>query len=383
MEVSDKIINNFFGKINAFLSLYNICFVGGAFIFEDNDAILYNLLTYNKLDVDDNLCDSSIFPSKSVSFKQSKTHGVFLSKFNPVMCMPQIKISIPGCKESRCIKFEREINLNHICDVCKPDNQRVRNDDQTKRVILYYPFVDTATNKRYLYIKLESHKMISRGHLLEASKTYILKTKTPERRENDHYTNKLKESDSNFYNNLSNYFGINNSSLNEYNSSVRNGAEFFISRDLLDLFIDFFLNEDSISSVCNNPALKPSVIEYKNTSLQTASRKSASYKSPSRKSASHKSPSRKSASRKSASRKSASRKSASRKSASHKSPSYKSPTRKSPSRKIQNRKSLKSYMSHTSASSNSFSRKNNTSKSMGFVSKPINSKSLKDDSTIM
>jgi hypothetical protein len=379
MEVTDKIINNFFGKINAFLSLYNICFIGGAFIFEDNDAILYNLLTYNKLDIDDNLCDSSIFPSKRVSFKQSKTHGVFLSKFSQVQCMPQIKLNIPGCKESRCIKFEREINLDNICNICKPDNQRAGNNDQTKRVILYYPFIDTTTNKRYLYVKLESHKMISKGHLLEASKTYILKTKIPERRENDHYTNKLKESDSNFYNNLSNYFGINYSGLDEYNSRVRNGAEFFISQDLLDLFVDFFLNEDSISSVCNNPALKPSVIEYK----------SANPKSPSRKSAMPKSPSRKSPSRKSAKRKSDSIKSASIKSASIKSPSIKNAMPKSATRKSATRKSTS--IKSSSIKSNSFSRKNNSSNSISFVGKSVKSqgskgisrKSLKDDNTFI
>jgi hypothetical protein len=260
--VSDKVIERFVAKINAFLSLYDVCFIGGAFVFEDDDAKLYNLLTYNSPHVNNKLCHSSSFPSKLVSFKQSKTHGVFLSKYSQVSCIPKIKLQMLGCKESRCIKFEREIDLNHICDVCKPDNQRVRNDNQNKRVILYYPFMDTSTNKRYLYVKLESYKMISTGHLIEASKTYILKTKMPERRESDRYIEKVQEMDNDFYRKMSQYFGVNASALDEYNSNMRNGSEFFVSSNLLDMFLDLFLNSEPVSSVCTNPALNPTMLNF-------------------------------------------------------------------------------------------------------------------------
>ena len=191
--LTDITINNFIGKINTFLSLYDVCFIGGAFVFEDNHADLYNLLTYNTLD--DSICGSTNFPSKQVSYKQSKTHGIFLSRFSSVKCVPRININLPGCKPDKCVKFERIINLENICSMCK---YKMNYQDHTKRVALYYPFYDNRTNKRYLYLKLESHPMISTGHAIEASKTYILKTKIPERRENDSYTSKFQNMDTLF-----------------------------------------------------------------------------------------------------------------------------------------------------------------------------------------
>ena len=249
-HVDDYIINLFFGKITAFLSLYDECFVGGAFIFEDPNAKLFNLLTHNNLtDNEDYLCGTTKFFSPNVSFKQSKTHGIFLNKFNKAKCVPEVAINLPKCQDSRCIKYERIINLHNICSACND----VKNRDH-KGVILYYPF--TYLGKRYLYAKLESHKMISTGHLTEAVKTYVLKTKTPERRENDKYTDEILEKDINFYHEISTLFNIDAQDINEYNSNLRQGAEFFVSSDLLKMFFDLFLNDDSIDSVCELKPLK-------------------------------------------------------------------------------------------------------------------------------
>ena len=284
--VADKVIESFIGKVNAFLSMYNVCFVGGAFVFEDPDAKLYNLLTYNKLTVSDDKCHSDDYLSRYVSHKQSKTHGVFLQKFEPVKCVPKITVNLPGCKEGRCIKFERQIELHHICDVCKSDSQRNNDEAQTKRVILYYPFLDKATNKRYLYVKLESHRMISTGHIVEASKTYIAKTKVAERREKDPYTGQLQDADALFYGKMAEYFGINAGSLAQYNSSLRSGAEFFVSKDLLDMFLDIFLDRTPISTVCTNPALNPVALKSKTLS-NTRSKSKSKSKSKSRSNRSH------------------------------------------------------------------------------------------------
>jgi hypothetical protein len=333
MSVSDKMINDFIGKIMAFLSLYNGCFVGGAFVFEDNDASLYNLLTYNNLNVPNADCHSTEFSSNTVSYKQSKTHGVFLKKFDSVNCVPKIKLNIAGCKEGRCIKFERLITLNHICDVCKPNSERANDKSQTKRVILYYPFANEQTNKKYLYVKLESHKMLSSGHLVDAVNAYALKNKTPERRETDPYTNTLENFDNDFYNKMSEYFGINSSDLQQYNNQIRNGAEFYVSFDLLNLFIDFFLDRELISHVCSNPALKPKELSHRKRHSSSKSSSKSLSKKLSNKSASKKL-SNKSASKKSLS-KSASKKSLS-KSASNKS------SNKTASKKSSNKTASKS-----------------------------------------
>ena len=256
--VDDETINLFFGKINAFLSLYDVCFVGGAFVFEDPDARLYNLLTYNVLNAGESyLCGQRTFRSDKVSIKQSKTHGIFLKTFRKAPCMPEVITNMLGCSDSRCRKFERLIDLDNICGYCTG----IKDRRQHKGVILYYPFLFTfgrsgSYKKRYLYVKLESHPMMSLRHAEEAVKTYGFKSKTPERRESDPYTQQLQEKDIRFYTEMENNYGIGRSTrrahipLNSYDNSIRQGAEFFVSSELLDMFLTDFLNDEPINSVC-------------------------------------------------------------------------------------------------------------------------------------
>ena len=104
-------------------------------------------------------------------------YSEFSDRFDNTVCVPNnSSIIIPNSKciknKFKCNKFERKINIRNICKKCVNNDEPV----EKKRSLLYYPFEDKF-NKRFLYIKLESHSTISLGHAKNAFDTYVTKTK--------------------------------------------------------------------------------------------------------------------------------------------------------------------------------------------------------------
>lgn len=283
-KYTDKEIEEFIAKIFVFLESQQLCFNDGAFVIEDDKSQLFNLLTFNSFHrpYSDEKCGLNYKNlEKSVSYKQTKTHGIFLDKYNIIDCYPDVKITFPGCKKNKCVKFERAIDISNICNVC-PSNFHSTNPLK-KRVILYYPFVNPENQKQYLYMKLEPYPLISIRHGIEAIKAY---TKKPEsgRRERELYTDDMEISDIIFYESMSKKhkkYGINVDQLYEYNRLFRTDdrkgkfAEFFVSNELLKYFFDHFLlkKRQTMRQICKENATKTRTRKHKKKSSRKTIRR--------------------------------------------------------------------------------------------------------------
>ena len=127
-------------------------------------------------------------------------------------------------------KLERKLEpaINFICDT----------KSEIKQVILYYPFINKITKKKYLFVKLESYPMNTFRHLINfIFQPHIRNNNISEHRvENDNLLYKFKNIDETFYKNI----GLKND-LEEYNTNIRKGNEFYISNQLLEYFFKNFI----------------------------------------------------------------------------------------------------------------------------------------------
>ena len=167
---SDVQIRSFIDSIFNLFSKGNVCFSAGTIVFSDFGKLLFNLLTYNQLKVENGiyLCNNpgknvrgQDVTSKLVTVKKThKTHNkVFTSgKGENITCLPTNET-----------KFERSINppLEGLCD--EPTSQDKKSE--SKRVLLYYPF-KAEDDKQLLFFKLERDEIISSGHVKKAIATY-------------------------------------------------------------------------------------------------------------------------------------------------------------------------------------------------------------------
>lgn len=224
---------------NSLITLFNIlsdqkmCFIGGALVIEDPNNQIFNKLTYDSNSIDSNL-------SQYTKKIQTLTHSEFSDKFYSINDKIKPSIIIPKSKcinnNFKCNKYERKIYIPKLCSIdC--DNSEI------KRSLLYYPFKDLQNNN-FIYIKLESYPTISIGHLQDAIKTYITKTKFNldskkclPRRENstnkEIWETKFKEKDYNFYKSLN--LDVNDlNKINYYNTNIRTGNELFIPYSIIE-----------------------------------------------------------------------------------------------------------------------------------------------------
>jgi hypothetical protein len=164
-------INKFIKSIFALLYNGKVCFSSGTLVFNDIWKCLFNLITYNKIILNQHTysCDSpfedlndrryKIIASKFIHYQTNhKTHNAVFkqNKGIPVDCIPSSKYT----------KFERLFHppLNKLCESTKSEN---------KSVLLYYPFISVNSKKPLLFFKLERDQMISTGHVMKATATYL------------------------------------------------------------------------------------------------------------------------------------------------------------------------------------------------------------------
>lgn len=263
---SDNEIKKMFYKMFVYLGNvsrdFDYCFIGGAFVFEDAYGHLFNLLTYNKMNLSVNECEDieMLKMSPHVKMIQTYTHGAFAKNGQPAPCTRNEPLAkIPGCILSpfKCNKYERAMSFKNICNKCGvyPEDEPI----EPKEVILYYPFVHKRgnTEKRYIYVKFEAHSVFSVGHVTTAKETYLTGKKLlkdnkrfAKRRENAKLSTSLKLKDDVFYVNRVDEGLTTMPAYDYYNQHVRQGAEFFVSEDLLNMFFDIYLNTQPEKDVC-------------------------------------------------------------------------------------------------------------------------------------
>ncbi len=284
----------FFRYIFGVLELNGTCFSSGAFVFEDAGNLLFNLLTFDRLLVDrgsyhcnDPLhpIDTSIQVNEDIHVVATQTHDGFYRKdtgdlisIKPKRCIPLT--SMVPLRENRFeTKFERLLKpkLRNICGRCNRNQEREYAED--KGVILYYPFQVTSNtypNRRnttfertisMLYVKFE-HASLSEEFFKHsttfAQSLFGIKKKYEGlaiRKEDDtrcDYEKKYEEIDFEIY---VKYCQQDTIILDWYNTYIRIGCEFFISKNLLFVFYRNFLiqnfdcniSEQIESEVSNEP----------------------------------------------------------------------------------------------------------------------------------
>jgi hypothetical protein len=295
-------INRFVKNTHRFLKLYGMCFLSGAYVFEDPESLLFNLLTYGKFEKAEsgvttrgNQNPTTEFSLNDIdnlaSAHVSGTHNVFI-KHNKSYKTPHHKYSERTAKFERLFKKQfRQEPFEYLCDLCveSPD---IKNKEE-KRVILYYPFLTKDTHKPMLYIKYESYPMNAREHAFEflGNAAQSRANEYPKRRENGKsYKNELKERDTEFY---KQNFSEDLLSLKKYNETYREGDEFFVGSNLLKYMLMTFLSNND-TPVCDvvvskRPiTAKKSSFEKSSSSSEKSSSKASSSKASSSKASSSK-----------------------------------------------------------------------------------------------
>tara|TARA_B110000285_G_scaffold219588_1_gene270329 strand:- start:685 stop:1911 length:1227 start_codon:yes stop_codon:yes gene_type:complete len=288
---SDVQIRSFINSIFNLFSKGNVCFSAGTIVFSDFGKLLFNLLTYNQLKVENGiyLCNN---PGKNVRGqdvtsklvtvnKTHKTHNkVFTSgKGENIACLPTNET-----------KFERSINppLEGLCD--EPTSQDKKSE--SKSVLLYYPF-KAEDDKQLLFFKLERDEIMSIGHVKKGIATYAgnrfdsyfrnskpvfgvneipnqgtdtitgfdmrREDRSPDKNPNEcNYSEFFNQKDVEFYRNYYKILGITNPSdeviqnniaeLEWYNTNIRTGCEFYVTSFLLfDMLKILFVPKQSLT----------------------------------------------------------------------------------------------------------------------------------------
>ena len=291
---SDTQIRSFISAIFNLLSKGNVCFSAGTIVFSDLGKLMFNLLTYNKLRIENNTyrCDDpkknirgdNVISSPQVTVKSThKTHNKIFSsgKGKSIACLPKSQT-----------KFERAINppLEGLCD----EPTSIEQKSESKSVLLYYPF-KAEDDKQFLFFKLERDEIISTGHIKKAVATYVgnridgfLGKSTPlfgvneipnhgidtvtgfdmrrEDRSSDKnpnecdYSNFFYRKDVIFYENYYKILNIarpsdfiiqnNLAELEWYNTNIRTGCEFYVTSFLLfDMLKKLFVPKQAINLI--------------------------------------------------------------------------------------------------------------------------------------
>jgi hypothetical protein len=236
-----------------FLKRYDMCFLSGTIIFEDDNSKLFNLLTYGLIK-DGEFCDKD----KAISNQHlTLTHmdiykNPNVKSYRDDKCFKlnmKQKIfkttTINKCNDNKCFKMELELNynLNFLCDIEDTFNigSKSYNDlnISPKQVILYYRYI--YQGKKYLFFKLEQFPMEKIGHILQflnqkRKDTYM------KRRENEttpEYIKDFKIKDEEFYKKLfPTDIEQQLEKLKFYNDNLRTGRELFIIEEIKNMLLD-------------------------------------------------------------------------------------------------------------------------------------------------
>jgi hypothetical protein len=219
--------NDFIQKIFTFLKEYNMCFLSGTLIFEDENNRLFNILTYYEDSTEPCLNNNN----KIIHY--TTTHNdVFTKK---------------DVKPDECLKFSKNNKLQiifkspiyYLCD--QKTDTKDKNNESIKSVLLYYRF--SYNYKNYIFFKLESHHMNSIGHLFDLIDQTRHDT-YDKRRENKKYKDQYdKNKDIKFYEIISPLINLNiddiKTKLKYYDDNLRTGQELFIIEELKNYFLKF------------------------------------------------------------------------------------------------------------------------------------------------
>ena len=242
-----------------------MCFLSGTIIFQDNNNELFNFLTFNNKNKNNDLCYGKV---ESSNGHFTKTHlNVYNKKevISAETCVNDFLTSYNkfleskcGKKKHECFKMEYVFNnkIDYLCDqetMLKSINPK---NISTKGVILYYRF--KIQYKTYLFFKLEGHRMNSLKHV-GAFLNKNRKDTYPKRRENvktNDYFKELYEIDMDFYDKSVEFLNkedIENikrikEDINFYNENLRTGRELFIYEDLKNYLLNYY-NAVSTESV--------------------------------------------------------------------------------------------------------------------------------------
>jgi len=285
--INNQIIENFFKQIFQLLEENDTCFASGAFVFENIGNVLFNILTYNKLLIDSGSynCNDPLtkinltnerMADPNVHIIGTITHTKHYDKrtekgivnIKPRNCVPTKGHFLSPIPKKSKTKFERvfEPRIKNICGSCNSDSDG-KNYSEPKGVILYYPF--TVTSSTYpnnqtsnvmeittelLFVKFEGAPVT--GNLAEHGKNWVKRqtgtqtaTSYSKRREDEGLTTYnlvFKEKDKVFYDK---YCPQDKEILEWYNTYVRTGVEFFVSKGLLTYFLKtFWLKQFNCSS---------------------------------------------------------------------------------------------------------------------------------------
>lgn len=290
IPITNQMITTFFRGIFRLLEVNDMCFSSGAFVFENLGNILFNLLTFNKLLVNDGAycCDYpltrnnpnlpkpelSVPPASGVYIIGTDTHRKHYEKFKtsgpiqaePRDCMPakhgKTQNIWPNPPSKEATKFERVLNprLKNLCGICDATDKDELSEP--KGVILYYPFTITSltyptdlktpktTISQMLYVKFEAHSVTTGtiGHVISLGQritgTKKIYDRYPSLRREDSrspeciYNEMYKRKDIEFYRA---YCPQDMRILDWYNDFARTGCEFFVSANLLKYFLKTFL----------------------------------------------------------------------------------------------------------------------------------------------
>jgi hypothetical protein len=298
--ITNDMFINFFRHIFQLLEENNTCFASGAFVFENYGNVLFNLITYNKLLIDNGSyeCknplaliqnkDPNVYVLGTLTHKKvydkNKLFSRDIFKVKPRECMPNPL----GIKKNT--KFERVFNprIKNICGFCKPPHPEGKIYSEPKGVLLYYPFTSTSTTfpiknapkeenttVEFLFVKFEGAsvsedfwehsgnlgKKVS-GKQLETAEELI------KRREDEPYNADLERIDKEIYrNNCKEDIPI----LEWYNTYLRTGREFFVSRGLLTKFLQYLFLPFSCPATITKPVAMPSQIPPRKSFITSAS----------------------------------------------------------------------------------------------------------------
>jgi hypothetical protein len=221
-------VSGFVKKLHEWLTTNNMCFLSGAYVLEDPQHRIYNIFAHGKNTTD---CLKNQPLSDNVKEHITTTHTTYEKQPYSVetICGRAEKYTL---KES--YKLERNLgDLNFLCgDESNPDNK------ETKRVALFYPFIqkNTPLAMTYLYLKFEEHPMNSISHVGTLLSQTRHNTFTM-RREGNKYRNEYDENiDKAFYEKI----GISVDKLDTYNEIMRSGSELFLSKEALDVFMGLY-----------------------------------------------------------------------------------------------------------------------------------------------
>jgi hypothetical protein len=279
IHITNEMVISFFRQIFRLLEVNNMCFSSGAFVFENYGNILFNLLTYNKLVIQNNsyFCDEPLtgeIETADVHIMGTETHNGFYTKYRkggaieikPRTCMPSTSLTPFSTSNKTKTKFERlfKPKIENICGYCEPIKAE---RSEPKGLVLYYPFyvvsqtfptlkqeISRTTEMMYVKFEAASVKEEPLTHAsLFLSKTVGIKKEYKQldnRREDKcDYDNSYLNKDIEFYRA---YCPEDMEVLHWYNTYIRLGCEFFVSNGMLIYFIKtFLLTEFNCSSAKN------------------------------------------------------------------------------------------------------------------------------------